>query len=74
MSDPNFDQILQDHNSIRRYIDPSNLPSNPGQVEITNLKLISPLNFNINIDLQFIFTSMEISENIFSPYVMNFCM
>ena len=69
MSDPNFDQILQDHNSIRRYIDPSNLPSNPGQVEITNLKLISPLNFNINIDLQFIFTSMEIAENIFSPYV-----
>ena len=65
-----FDKILENDTSFRRYL--SDYPEKPGQVEISNLKLISPNNYPVPIDLSFIFTEIQITENIFSPYVDGF--
>lgn len=62
-----FDKILENHNSFRRYL--SDYPDKPGEVEISELKLVSPNNFSIAIDLSLIYSEIKITENIFSPYI-----
>ena len=47
-------------------------PEKPGEVEISQLKLVSPNNFSVAIDLSLIFNEIRVTENIFSPYVDGF--
>ncbi len=65
-----FDQILENDKSFRRYL--TQYPEKPGEVEISQLKLVSPNNFSVAIDLSFIFNEIRVTENIFSPYVDGF--
>ncbi len=65
-----FDQILENDTSFRRYL--TEYPEKPGEVEISQLKLVSPNNFSVAIDLSLIFNEIRVTENIFSPYVDGF--
>ncbi len=62
-----LDEMLLNDQAMRRHM--YDVPHHPGEVEISRLSLISPNNFSIAVDLQFVFSQIEIRENIFSPYV-----
>ena len=67
----NYDTFVADPAS-NRLSNTSRNPVSVGEISISNMRIISPHNYSIAVDISKIFTQLSLTEDLFSPYIKGF--